>query len=234
MTLIACFTDMNADCTCALHGPGKPLPQMVLHCLLNDKLEAIKDMQEHFIQKGAKFSGLMTTIHRDERNTDGDKTQYDILSLLLVMKKIDCAKELVRAGFDPVNGGNRESENLDVVPMFQEYYKHGTNEFIWWLFNKYIPQNPKIKLKSLTQRLIPIIISMREKDKKNGKWKLYERAATHAVLMSGHQETINILIQQGKAKRLNLLAEQSCTGKTALHHAAENNDQKSVDILLQL
>jgi len=232
MTDITCFTGKNADCSCALHGPGTPLPQMGVHCLLNDKPDVFMRMYEYFTQKGAKYSAVITTIYMGEH--DIDKVRYDILSLLLAMKKIDYAKELVKAGIDPVSGGNPEGEKLEVVPMFQEYYEHGTNEFICWLFNEYIPQNSKIKLKPLTQRLIPIIISMREKDMKNGKWKLHQRAATHAVLTCGHQETIDILIQQGKAKRLKLLAEQSCTGKTALHHAAENNDEGSVDILLQL
>ena len=235
MTIPACFADMNADCTCPLHGPGKPLPQMMLHCLLNDKLETMKDMQEYFIQKGAKFSGVMTTIHTDERDINSDnKVRYDMLSLLLVMKRIEGAKELVKAGVHPVSGGNPKDEKLDVVPMFQEYYEHGTNEFIRWVFKDYIPQHPKIKLKPLTQRLIDIIVSMKEKDKENGRWKLHKRTAAHAILTSGHQETIEHLIQRGEAKGLDLLGEQTCTGQTALHHAAENNDQTSVDILLQL
>ena len=33
---------------------------------------------------------------------------------------------------------------------------------------------------------------------------------------------------------LDLLAEQNCTGKTALHVAAEDNDVESVQLLLQL
>jgi len=208
------------------------MSQMILHYLLNDRFEAMKDMQKYFTNKGANLSGVIATIHTDEHDMDGDKVQFDILSLLLVMKKIDCAKELVKAGFDPVNGGNPESEKLDVVPMFQEYYKHGTNEFIRWMFHDYVPH--KIKLKPLTQRLIDIIVSMKEKDKENGRWKLHKRTATHAILTSGHQETIEHLIQRGEAKGLDLLGEQTCTGQTALHHAAENNDQTSVDILLQL
>ena len=232
MTDITCFTGKNADCSCALHGPGTPLPQMGVHCLLNDKPDVFMRMCEYFTQKGAIYSAVITTIYMGEH--DIDKVRYDILSLLLAMKKINYAKQLVKTGVDPVSGGNPEGEKLDVVPMFQEYYEHGTNEFIHWVFNDYIPQQPKIKLKPLTQRLIDIIVSMKEKDKENGRWKLHKRTAAHAILTSGHQETIEHLIQRGEAKGLDLLGEQTCTGKTALHHVAENNDQKSVDILLQL
>ena len=229
MTDITCFTGKNADCSCALHGPGTPLPQMGVHCLLNDKPDVFMRMYEYFTQKGAKYSAVITTIYMGEH--DIDKVRYDILSLLLAMKKIDYAKELVKAGIDPVSGGNPEGEKLEVVPMFQEYYEHGTNEFICWIFNA---QLPEIKPKTLTPRLIQAIISMKEKDKENGRWKLHKRTASHAILTSGYQKTIEYMIQSSNAKGLDLLAEQSCTGKTALHHAAENNDQKSVDILLQL
>ena len=232
MTLLACSTDMNVECTCTLHGHGTPTSQMVLHCLLNDKLEAMMDMQKYFTQKGAKHSGVITTIHTDEHDTNVDIMQHDILSLLLVMKKIDCAKEFVKADFDPINGGNPEGEKLDVVPMFQEYYKHGTNEYICWMFHDYVPN--RIKLNSFTQRLIQMIISMKEKDKENGRWKLHERTAAHAVLTSGHLGTIEHLIRSGKARNLDLLAEQNCAGQTALHIAAQNNDKRSVDVLLQL
>ena len=229
---------MNVDCTCALHGPGIPMSQMVLHCLLNDKLEALKDMQKYFTQKGAELSGVITTIHTDEHDTNVDIMQHDILSLLLVMKKINCAKEFVKADFDPISGGNPEGEKLDVVPMFQEYYKHGTNEFIRWMFHDYVPH--RIKLNSFTQRLIEMIISMKEKDKENGRWKLHERTAAHAVLTSRDQETIGnpeiirCLVQCGRERDVDLLAERTSTGQTALHHATENNDLLSVNILLQL
>ena len=225
---------MNAECTCALHGPGTPTSQMVLHCLLNDKFDVMKRMLAYFNQKAAELGGVITTIYMDECDVDGKKVEYDMLSLPLTMKKMDYAKELVKAGVDPVSGGNPKGEKLDVVPMFQEYYERGTNEFIRWVFNEYIPENPEIEQKAFIQRLIQTIISMNEKDRENGRWKQRKRTAAHAVLTSGHLKTIEQLIQCGKENSLDLLAEQSCTGQTALHHAAENNDEESVDILLYL
>ena len=66
-------------------------------------------------------------------------------------------------------------------------------------------------------------------------WQSVQRAPAHAILTSRHKETIECLVQIGRDEfDLDLLAEQSSTGKTALHVAAEANDVESVQILLQL
>ena len=136
----------------------------------------------------------------------------------------------MKAGVDLVSGGCPEAEKLDVVPMFQEYHYHGTNEFIRWAFNEYIPQHPEIDLK----RIIQSIINMKEQDKEHHFWKPMQRSPAHAVLTSHHEGTIKRLVKCGKDNGLDLLAERSCTGKTALHVAAENGDVESVHILLQM
>ena len=147
------------------------------------------------------------------------------------MKRVDCPKALVEIGVDLISGGSPDCERFDVVPMFQEYRDYGTNEFIRWAFNEYIPNHPEIDLK----RIIKSIIDMKERDKLFGWWPPVQRSPAHAVLTCHHVETIKRLVQCAKDDfGLNLLEEKSCTDKTALHVAAENNDVESVHILMRL
>ena len=221
---------MNARCACEIHT-GTPVFQMMLHCLVQDKCDKLNvNMLEHFIEKGAKLNGkiIFRNVGLDQKDSGG--VEYGMLDLPLSMQRIDCAKVLVKAGVDLISGGSPTGEELDVVPMFQEYRDHGTNEFICWAFNEYIPQHPEIDLKQIIQ----CIINMKEQDEKSCFWQSVQRAPAHAILTSHHEETIKYLVQCGEECGLDLLAEQSCTGKTALHVAAEDNDVKSVQLLLQL
>ena len=148
------------------------------------------------------------------------------------MQRIDCAKVLVKAGVDLLSGGCPGGETFDVVPMFQEYRDHGANEFICWAFDEYLPQHPEVDLK----RIIQSIINMKRKDEESCLWQSVRRSPAHAILTSHHEATIKRLVECGidEFNGLDLLDERSCTGKTALHVAAENNDVESVHILLQL
>ena len=221
---------MNAKCACEIHT-GTPVFQMMLHCLVQDKCDKLSvTMLDHFIEKGAELSGKITfrNVGLDQKDSGG--VEYGMLDLPLSMQRIDCAKVLVKAGVDLIDGGSPTGEELDVVPMFQEYRDHGTNEFIRWAFNEYIPKHPEIDLK----RIIQCIINMKEQDEKSCFWQSVQRAPAHAILTSHHEETIKHLVQLGEECGLDLLDERSCTGKTALHVAAENNDEESVQLLLQL
>jgi len=233
MILACLYIDLNEDCTCPSHGSGTPLSQMMLHGLMegsNEKRDVT--MLEHMIQKGTNLdlTNMITTIILDERN-NSRKAQHDMLTLALSMKKIDSAKLLVKAGIDPTTVGNPEG-----VPMFQEYYEHGTNEFIRWVLSEYIPEISNVAgdLVTFSQRIVSVIISIKEKDKETSQWKSKRRTAAHAVLMSGNLEIIRCVVQCGREKDVDLLAERTCTGQTALHRAAVSNDKLSVDILLQL
>ena len=162
---------------------------------------------------------------------------YVMLDLPLSIKRVDCAKVLVEAGVDLLNGGcpsdaKVKGEKFDVVPMFQEYRDHGTNKFIRWAFNEYNPNLPEVDLR----RIIQSLINMKKKDKKSCLWQSVRRTPAHAILICRHRRTVDRLVECGKEHfdGLDLLAEQSCTDKTALHVAAENGDVKSVHILLQL
>ena len=200
---------------------------MMLHCLIQGKYDNLSvSILEYFIEKDVKLNGMAFL------QIDREGVSYGLLEPPLLMKRIDCAKVIMKAGVDLVNGGCPEAEKFDVVPMFQEYHYHGTNEFICWAFNEYIPQHPEVDLK----RIIQSIINMKEQDKEHHFWKSMQRSPAHAILTSHHEGTIKRLVKCGKDSGLapDLLDERSCTGKTALHVAAEDNDVESVHILLQL
>ena len=223
---------MNANCACEIHT-GTPVLQMMIHCLIQhdcDKLSVT--MLESFIQKGAELSGKIATRHFGLYRNNCGGVSYGMLDLPLSMQRIDCAKVVVNAGVDLINGGNPRGVEFDVVPMFQEYRDHGTNEFIRWAFNEYFPQHPEVDLKQILQS----IINMKVKDEKSCLWQSVRRSPAHAILTSHHEATIKRLVECGidEFDGLDLLDEKSCTGKTALHVAAENNDVESVHILLQL
>ena len=223
---------MNAECACVKHT-GTPILQMMLHCLIQDNRDKLSGtMLEHFIQKGASLSGKIATRHFGLYHNDSGGLNYGMLDLPLSMKKIDCAKELVKAGVDLIDGGCLSGEMFDVVPMFQEYRDHGTNKFIRWAFNEYNPNLPEVDLR----RIIQSIINMKKKDKKSCLWQSVRRTPAHAILICRHRKTVDRLVECGKEHfdGLDLLDERSCTGRTALHVAAENGDVKSINILLQL
>ena len=232
---------MNAECVCEIHT-GTPILQMMLHCLTQvdyeklirdevscDKLSAT--MLERFILKGANLRGKIAIQHVGLEHSTSGGFDYGMLDLPLSMKRIDCAKVLVNGGIDLISGGTPGGEEFAVVPMFQEYRDHGTNEFIHWAFSEYIPQHPDFDL----GKIIQSIIKMKVKDEERWFWQSVQRAPAHAILTSCHKEIIECLVQIGRDEfGLDLLAEQSSTGKTALHVAAETNDVESVQILLQL
>ena len=222
---------MNAKSTCEVHT-GTPICQLMLHCLIWEDYEMLSiEMLEYFIQKGAELNGEIAIRHVGLNRSDNGGFPYGILDLPLSMKRIDCGKLLVKRGMDLISGGSPEGEELFVVPMFQEYRDYGTNEFICWAFKEYIPQHPEIDLR----RIIQCIINMKELDEKFCFWQSVQRTPAHAILTSQHEETIKLLIEHAKKEfDLDLLAERSCTGRTALHVAAEDNDVESVHILLQL
>ena len=209
----------------------------MLHCLLQDDTKLSDDMIDYFKMKGAKLNGKIITHRVGLHDPDNRTITFGMLDLPLSMNKIESAKQLVEIGVDLISGGSADCEKLAIVPMFQEYRDHGTNEFIHWAFNEYLPKNhDKIDLEQIIQRIIQSIIHMKERDKKFCWWDSVQRSPAHVILTCHHKETIKRLVEIANDKKfdLNLLEEKSCTDKTALHVAAENNDVESVQLLLQL
>ena len=223
---------MNAKCACRLHG-GTPVSQLMFHCLIEDKYDKLSTMLEYFIQKKAMLNETISfkdgRLHQMKWGLITGQ-RYGMLDLSLSTKRVDCAKVIVKSGVDLISGGCPEGEMFDVVPMFQEYRDHGTNVFIRWALNEYILRLNEIDLK----RIIQCIINMKKEDEKSCFWQCVRRSPAHAILTCHHEETVKRLVQCGNDNGLDLLDERSCTGKTALHVAAENNDVESVNILLQM
>ena len=215
---------MNAQCK---EHTGTPICQLMVHCLVHNPEELTK--LSYFTDNGGTLNGMIL-VHHVGLDAKESEIRYGMLDLPLSMKKIDCAKWLVERGVDLISGGSSDCDKFAIVPMFQEYRDYGTNKFICWAFNEYIPQNPGIHI----EKIIECIINMKERDKNFEWWPSVQRAPAHAILTSQHKETIKCLVEIAKDKGLNLLEEKSCTGKTALHVAAENGDVESVHILLQL
>lgn len=215
------------DANCMLHGA--PISQMMVHCLIQHQYGELDDtMLEYFITKGAVLAGEICTTH-----CDGSKFAYGLLDVPLEMNRVDCAKMLVGKGVDPISGGSPRGEEFDVVPLFQEYFDHGTNKFIKWVFSDYLRdlQHSKCDLREVANRIIKSIHYM---NAHNRRWLSQRRSPAHAVLTSSNEEMIKLLVQSGKEENLDLLAEQSSNGRTALHIAAENGDDTSAKVLLQL
>ena len=200
---------------------------MMLHCLAQheyDKLDA--SMIAYFVQKKADLSGgIFSNI----------MFRYSMLDLPLAMNRVDCAKALVKAGADPITGGWDRAEEFVVVPMFQEYFDYGTNEYICWLLNDYIHE---VDLDAFTNRIAKSIINMNKvaQDPELTWWDSQRRAPAHAILTCGHHNAIQLVKSKCKDldDSLDLCNVQSFTGKTALHIAAECGDIKSARILLEL
>ena len=220
---------MNAGCE--VHT-GTPICQLMVHCLIQDYDKLRYTMLNYFKEKGAELDGKIV-IHHVGLDPGKSQIEYGMLDLPLSMNRIDCAQKLVEAGVDLISGGSPDCEKFSIVPMFQEYRDYGTNEFIRWAFKEYIPNHPEIDLK----RIIQSIIIMKKRDETRSWWPSVQRSPAHAILTSHHEATIKRLVECGKDEEfdgLDLLAEETCTGKTALHVAAENNDVESVHILLRL
>lgn len=223
---------MNAECACKVHT-GTPIVQLMLHCLIQEDYTQLSiTILKYFIQNGAKLIGKIFIQHVGLDHSDAGGFFYSMLDLPLAMNRIDCAKVLLESGVDLISGGCPGGEKFPVVPMFLEYREYGTNEFIHWAFNEYIPSHPESR--ELTQQIIQSVSTMKEKDKKFNFWPSVLRTPAHAILTSRHKTAVEHLVQYGKQNYLDLLEEQDCTGKTALHIAAENGDVESTQILLQL
>ena len=226
-TILQCFmhvcTHAGIDSGC--DTCGAPLFQMMLHChAQNHPLKLDVNMVRLFIEKGTPLNWEIENHFKDAVT---NVYSWSALDLPLTMNNIDLAKVLVEEGkIDPITGGCPRGEEFNVIPMFQEYCFHGTNEFISWVCNDHLPQH---KRNEFTDRVLSCIESMKS-HKYFKVWVFQRRTPAHAMLTCGHRETIELMVHKNKA----LLVDKNSTGKTALHMAAEEGDVCSVEVLLDL
>ena len=208
---------------------GGPLFQMMCHYLVQNT-GVDTNMVEYFIEKGAPLGRQIRTLEYDDQALKAT-IRWSALDLPLTvsgcsMSGIEVAKVLVKGDkIDCITGGAAGVNTYDVVPMFQEYWHHGTNYYIRWLCNEYVSND---KRRGFVDRVAKFIASMKQQTPK--RWEYKRRTPSHAMLTCGHQKTIKLLLRKDST----LLSEKNSTGKTALHMAAEDGDLESVKILLEL
>ena len=211
---------------------GAPLFQMIYHCIVQN-VELDPTMVQYFIAKNSPLDREIWNHEFDGQSVGGGYA-WSVLDLPLTMTTgngFEIAKVLVEVGkVDPITGGTPRGEKHNVVPMFEEYHFKGTNNYIRWLCKEYIPKHTR---EEFVNRVLKCITSMK-KDEDFTTWEYEQRTPSHAILTSGHEETITLLVQKGKEQGENFLTETNSIGKTALHIAAENGDLESVQILLKL
>ena len=208
---------------------GAPLFQMILHCI-SQNVELDPTVVQYFIEKKSPLNREIYSSEVDSQNGYGWSV-LDLPLTITTMNGFEVAKVLVELGkVDPITGGSPRGETFNTVPMFQEYCYRGTNNYIRWLCNKYIPNH---KRGEFVDRVLKCIVSMKKHEGFKS-WIYERRTPSHAILTSGHKETIRQLVQKGKEQDENFLTEKNSVGKTALHMAAENGDLESVETLLQL
>ena len=205
---------------------------MMLHCVVQN-VEINTAMIKYLIEKVSPLCRLVSIFEVDgPRVTPG--WEFSLLDLPLMTTTangFEAAKVLVEFGkVDPITGDSPRGETFNVVPMFQEYWLFGTNNYIRWLFKDHIPNH---KREEFVDRVLKCITAMKQHPKFKS-WMYKRRTPSHAILTSGHQETVALLVQKGKEEGEDFLTETNSIGKTALHMAAENGDLESVEILLQL
>ena len=226
------FHSISTEIDTGCDGCGAPLFQMIFHCFVQN-VEIDTSMVQCFIEKGSPLSRTITNLEVDGQGVRVG-CSWSLLDLPLTVTAVngfEVAKVLVEFGkVDPITGSSPSGEAFEIVPMFQEYCFNGSNRYIRWLCKDHIPNH---KRKEFVDRVLKCITAMKNNPFFTT-WIYEQRTPSHAILTSQHQETVALLVQKGKEQGEDFLAETNSIGKTALHMAAENGDEKSVKILLQL
>ena len=208
-----------SDCTdvdMKNYESGTPLIQMMAYFIIQksrnkpDQLDI--SIVQYFIEKGAVLSRILTA---------GMCENTTAFELSFGLRRLDVAQHLVRAGVDPIFGGDPYTK-----PVFSEYIEYRSVSFIKWLLFEHLKSEEKIH--KFVDRLFEPkdVFQMTNQHviKRKGK------NVAHAFLLSGHKEAIKYLL----SKKPDMVNECDYFNKTALHLAAESGDRESVHILLEL
>ena len=195
---------------------GTPLIQMMAYFIIQqsrnkpDQLDI--NIVQYFIEKGAVLSRILTA---------GMCENTTAFELSFSLRRLDVAQLLVRAGVDPIFGGDPYTK-----PVFSEYIEYRSVSFIKWLLFEHLKSEEKIH--KFVDRLFEPkdVFQMTNQHviKRKGK------NVAHAFLLSGHKEAIKYLL----SKKPDMMNECDYFNITALHLAAESGDRESVRILLEL
>ena len=189
---------------------GTPLLQMMAYILIQQKRDQLNiDIVEFFTTESNTKLGRVLTAGEFENAT--------ALEMSINLFRFDASQCLIKARVDPIYGGDPDNR-----PIFVEYSQFGTNNFLIWLLDMY---SKKGQITTFVDRLVGGDVFNPEI---NDFCTSLGRNVTHAILLSGHEETISCLLN----KKPELLNECDPFKRTALHIAADKGDLHSVKILL--
>ena len=174
------------------------------------RIEINIDVVEYFIECEAVLSRIIAC---------GAYDKVTALEMAISFQRFDIAEMLVKAGADPILGGDGTTS-----PVFIEYVQFGTKTFIKWLLEDFLSSD---QIPVFVDRLIDTGVMFRD-EMRHIATNTYDKNASHTFLLSGHEEAIRRLVD----KRPDLLKEADNFGRTALHLAARDGDIASVTILL--
>ena len=175
-----------------------------------DKLDI--SIVQYFIEKGAVLSRILTA---------GMCENTTAFELSFSLRRLDVAQLLVRAGVDPIFGGDPY-----IKPVFYEYIEFGSVSFIKWLLFEHLKSEKKIRkfIDRLFEPKDVFQITNGHVVRRIGK------NVAHTFLLSGHKEAIRYML----SKKPDMINETDPFNETALHLAAESGNYESVWILLNL
>ena len=197
---------------------GIPLLQMMVYAHIKQKQHKLQrieiniDVVEYFIKGEDRKAVLRRVI------ACGDYDKPTALAMAISFQRFDIAEMFVKAGADPILGGDGTTS-----PVFIEYVQFGTKKFVKWLLEDFLSD----QIQAFVDRLIDTGVMFRE-EMRHIVTKTYGKNAAHTFLLSGHKKVIRRLVD----KRPDLLKEADYFGRMALHLAARDGDTSSVTILL--
>lgn len=149
------------------------------------------------------------------------------LELAIMNRRLDVVKLMVKRGANPIAVPGLRSVK-GVIPLMEEYYEFGTNEYIKWLFHEHLhPSEVEIFIQKVLQLDIfnDVAKTMFEQS---------GRHRAHALLTCGHEGMAKALLDHPKHGGSNLLNEKDAAEFTALQVAAYHGDMESVKVIMKL
>ena len=195
---------------------GTPLIQMMAYSVIQkarnkpDQLDI--SIVQYFLEKGAVLSRILTA---------GMCENATAFELSFSLRRLDIAQLLVRAGMDPIFGGDPYTK-----PVFTEYIEFRSVNFIKWLLSEHLKSKKKV------HQFVDRLFEPEDVFQKTNAHVIHRNGknVAHAFLLSGHKEAISYML----SKKPDMMNETDPFNKTALHLAAESGDHMSVKILLDL
>ena len=196
---------------------GIPLLQMMVYAHNKQKQHKLQrveiniDVVEYFINRDRAVLRRLIACGAYDKAT--------ALEMAISFQRFDIAEMLVKAGADPILGGDGTTSSI-----FIEYVQFGTKKFVKWLLEDFLSSD---QIQAFVDRLLDTGVMFREM-MRHIVTLSYGKNASHTFLLSGHEMAIRRLVD----KRPDLLKEADYFGRTALHLAARDGDIASVTILL--